>query len=98
MVSAQIELVDFGATREYSTGFMDNWMRLLQAAAADDRDACIAWSLKLGYLTGAENEVRSLPLPSPPLPPTPRGTRRAKNLKRKRKSLNQMPQVCFVFF
>ena len=40
---------------------MDNWMHLLQAAAADDRDACIAWSLKLGYLTGAENEVRPLP-------------------------------------
>ncbi|EPS99259.1 hypothetical protein FOMPIDRAFT_1147617 [Fomitopsis schrenkii] len=53
----QIELVDFGATREYSTEFMDNWMHLLQAAAADDRDACIAWSLKLGYLTGAENEL-----------------------------------------
>ena len=58
---SQIELVDFGATREYSTEFMDNWMHLLQAAAADDRDACIAWSLKLGYLTGAENEVRPPP-------------------------------------
>lgn len=42
-------------------------MHLLQAAAADDRDACIKWSLKLGYLTGAENEVRILPLFLPPL-------------------------------
>jgi len=53
----QIELVDFGATREYSKEFMDKWLHLLQAAANDDRDACIEWSLKLGYLTGEENEV-----------------------------------------
>jgi hypothetical protein len=36
---------------------MDNWLHLLQAAASQDRDACIQWSLKLGYLTGEENEV-----------------------------------------
>ena len=54
----QIELVDFGATREYSKEFMDNWARLLGAAAADDRQGCVEWSLKLGYLTGEENEVR----------------------------------------
>ncbi|PPR02529.1 hypothetical protein CVT24_001955 [Panaeolus cyanescens] len=53
----QIELVDFGATREYTKEFMDNWLRLLQAAASDDRAACIEHSLKLGYLTGEENEI-----------------------------------------
>ncbi|KAF9007062.1 ABC1 family-domain-containing protein [Cyathus striatus] len=53
----QIELVDFGATREYTKEFMDNWLRLLQAAASADRDACVEWSLKLGYLTGKEDEV-----------------------------------------
>ncbi|EPQ56068.1 hypothetical protein GLOTRDRAFT_41127, partial [Gloeophyllum trabeum ATCC 11539] len=53
----QVELVDFGATREYSKEFMDNWLHLLQAAASEDREACIDWSLKLGYLTGEENEV-----------------------------------------
>ena len=37
---------------------MDNWLRLLQAAAAEDREACIEWSLKLGYLTGEESQVR----------------------------------------
>jgi aarF domain-containing kinase len=58
----KIELVDFGATREYSKEFMDNWLRLLQAAASEDKHACIEWSLKLGYLTGEENEVRSNPL------------------------------------
>jgi aarF domain-containing kinase len=53
----QINLVDFGATREYSREFMDNWFNMLQAAASGDRTACIDWSLKLGYLTGEENEV-----------------------------------------
>ncbi|KZT24999.1 ABC1-domain-containing protein [Neolentinus lepideus HHB14362 ss-1] len=53
----QVELVDFGATREYSKEFIDNWLRLIQAAALEDREACIEWSLKLGYLTGEENEI-----------------------------------------
>uniref|UniRef100_A0A0W0F3K2 Putative ABC1-domain-containing protein n=1 Tax=Moniliophthora roreri TaxID=221103 RepID=A0A0W0F3K2_MONRR len=55
----QIELVDFGATREYSKTFMDGWLRLLRAAAEDpeDREACIKESLGLGYLTGDENEI-----------------------------------------
>ncbi|THV05083.1 ABC1-domain-containing protein [Dendrothele bispora CBS 962.96] len=55
----QIELVDFGATREYSKTFMDGWLRLLKAAAEDpeDREACIEESLKLGYLIGGESQV-----------------------------------------
>ncbi|KAI0041678.1 ABC1-domain-containing protein [Auriscalpium vulgare] len=53
----QIELVDFGATRAYSHEFIDNWLRLLQAAASSDREACREWSLKLGYLTGEESEL-----------------------------------------
>ncbi|KAI0668966.1 ABC1 family-domain-containing protein [Trametes maxima] len=53
----KVELVDFGATREYSKEFIDDWLRLLSAAVADDRDACIEWSLKLGYLTGQENDI-----------------------------------------
>ncbi|TFK83858.1 ABC1-domain-containing protein [Polyporus arcularius HHB13444] len=53
----RVELVDFGATREYSKEFIDNWLHLLSAAVAEDRDACVEWSLKLGYLTGQENDV-----------------------------------------
>ncbi|KAG6887225.1 hypothetical protein C0995_000302 [Termitomyces sp. Mi166 len=37
--------------------FMDSWLRLLQAAVSKDRYSCIEWSLKLGYLTGKENQV-----------------------------------------
>lgn len=72
----QIELVDFGATRTYSKEFMDNWLHLLQAAAAEDREACIEWSLKLGYLTGEESQTMlnahtsSLTLLATPFNPT----------------------------
>ena len=53
--------MDFGATRSYSATFMDNWFRLLLAAAQQDREGCLRWSLELGYLTGDENDVgRSL--------------------------------------
>jgi len=52
-----VELVDFGATRSYSPAFIDNWLRLLLAAARQDREGCLRWSLKLGYLTGEENDI-----------------------------------------
>ncbi|KAL0952847.1 hypothetical protein HGRIS_007072 [Hohenbuehelia grisea] len=53
----QMELVDFGATREYTQEFTDNWLHLLQAAVMQDRDECIEWSTKIGYLTGEENDI-----------------------------------------
>ena len=46
---------------------MDNWLHLLQAGAVGDRDACVEWSLKLGYLTGEENEVSMKSLSFPPI-------------------------------
>ncbi|CAE6473984.1 unnamed protein product [Rhizoctonia solani] len=52
----QLELIDFGASREYSKEFMDDWFELLSAAVREDRDACVEYSLKLGYLTGAESQ------------------------------------------
>ena len=68
----KIELIDFGATRSYSKEFIDKWMHILQAAVAEDREACIHWSLELGYLTGKESEamldahIRSLTLIATP--------------------------------
>jgi aarF domain-containing kinase len=53
----RVELVDFGATRTYSKTFIDDWLRLLRAAASDNSDACRDASLRLGYLTGQENDV-----------------------------------------
>jgi hypothetical protein len=37
---------------------MDNWLRLLQAAASGDCTTCAEVSRSLGYLTEEENEVR----------------------------------------
>lgn len=53
----QLQLIDFGATREYSVEFMDKWYRLLKSVIDNDREAMREYSLKVGYLTGEENEV-----------------------------------------
>ncbi|SJX66231.1 related to ABC1-ubiquinol--cytochrome-c reductase complex assembly protein [Sporisorium reilianum f. sp. reilianum] len=55
--TAKIQLIDFGATREYSKQFMDHWLQMLQAAIAGNYDECLAWSRKVGYLTGEESEA-----------------------------------------
>ncbi|GAC98559.1 potential mitochondrial chaperonin [Pseudozyma hubeiensis SY62] len=54
--TGKIQLIDFGATREYSKEFMDKWLQMLQAAIAGNYDECLAWSRKVGYLTGEESE------------------------------------------
>lgn len=54
----QLELVDFGATREYSADFMRVYANLLDAAIAENRDEAIQLSQELGYLTGGEGAVR----------------------------------------
>ncbi|KAG8908225.1 hypothetical protein FRB99_008290 [Tulasnella sp. 403] len=53
----QLELVDFGASREYSKEFIDKWYLLLKAAVEGDRAAGLEQSLALGYLIGGENET-----------------------------------------
>nr|ASF90267.1 hypothetical protein SPAR03385 [Bartheletia paradoxa] len=54
--TGKIELIDFGATREYTAEFIGGFGRLLGAAVAGDREACISESLTIGYLTGEESE------------------------------------------
>ncbi|KAL9931796.1 hypothetical protein V8E36_009346 [Tilletia maclaganii] len=51
-----LELLDFGATREYSPTFIDQWFALLSAAVRGDREACLEWSHRIGYLTGEESQ------------------------------------------
>jgi predicted unusual protein kinase regulating ubiquinone biosynthesis (AarF/ABC1/UbiB family) len=53
----KIQLIDFGASREYTKEFMDGWFRLLKAALDGDRGAMKTESEALGYLTGEENDV-----------------------------------------
>ncbi|KAH8689636.1 putative molecular chaperone [Talaromyces proteolyticus] len=53
----RLELLDFGASREYPPEFVDSYMRTLIAAARNDRERCRELSLKLGYLTGYESQA-----------------------------------------
>lgn len=56
-----IQLIDFGASREYTKQFMDGWYRLLKSALEGDREKMRVESLSLGYLTGQENDVGLFP-------------------------------------
>jgi aarF domain-containing kinase len=48
-------LIDFGATREYQDGFIDDYIELVWAASNSDRSAILDYSIKLGFLTGEES-------------------------------------------
>lgn len=53
----RLELLDFGASREYPEEFIDTYVRTLVAASRNDREACRELSVKLGYLTGYESQT-----------------------------------------
>jgi len=61
--TTQIELIDFGASQEYSQEFIDLYGKLLSSAVKEDRESSIRYSRELGYFTGEENEVSSFSLP-----------------------------------
>ncbi|KAK4797398.1 hypothetical protein SAY86_029724 [Trapa natans] len=52
-----INLIDFGATRDYPKGFVDNYLQMVVACANKDRDASIELSKNLGFLTGMESDI-----------------------------------------
>lgn len=51
----KIELLDFGASRDYPNEFVEPYIKVLIAASKGDRDAIRDFSLQLGYLTGNES-------------------------------------------
>jgi aarF domain-containing kinase len=53
----RLELLDFGASREYPTEFISTYVRTLIAASKNDRDSCKKLSTEMGYLTGYESEI-----------------------------------------
>lgn len=53
-------LLDFGASREYSTEFMDKYVEVLKGACDGDRDKVLNISKELGFLTGYESKVTNL--------------------------------------
>ncbi|XP_058076614.1 protein ABC transporter 1, mitochondrial [Magnolia sinica] len=52
-----INLIDFGAAREYPQSFVDDYLRMVLACANCNRDVVIEMSRRLGFLTGMESEV-----------------------------------------
>ncbi|KAL5594780.1 hypothetical protein BROUX41_001694 [Berkeleyomyces rouxiae] len=53
----KLELLDFGASREYDPVFVDKYCELLYSASQVDRQKIGALSLDLGYLTGHESKT-----------------------------------------
>ena len=52
-----LNLIDFGAAKEYSPDFVENYLEMVHACAIKDADEIIARSTKLGFLTGDESRV-----------------------------------------
>ncbi|EPS35371.1 hypothetical protein H072_11228 [Dactylellina haptotyla CBS 200.50] len=52
----KIELLDFGASREYPREFIDSYVGVLKAASRGDTPTIRDLSIKLGYLTGLESQ------------------------------------------
>lgn len=50
----KVYLLDFGASREYDSDFLADYLDVVAAAATGDRETIIAKSIKLGFLTGRE--------------------------------------------
>jgi aarF domain-containing kinase len=51
----KLELLDFGASRDFPSKFIEPYVQLLIAASKGDRDTCRDKSIELGYLTGRES-------------------------------------------
>jgi aarF domain-containing kinase len=49
-----VNMIDFGAAREYSKEFVDEYVKIVWAAANKDTDTILDSSTKLGFLTGDE--------------------------------------------
>jgi aarF domain-containing kinase len=53
----KLELLDFGASREYPEEFITKYTQLLAAASRSDRETIRKLSIDLGYLTGHESKA-----------------------------------------
>eukprot|EP01132_Coremiostelium_polycephalum_P002810 gene2810-3493_t len=53
----RINLLDFGACRQYKQEFLINYFKCIQSGVHVDKEKVLEYSLKLGYLTGQENQA-----------------------------------------
>ncbi|KAK6330669.1 hypothetical protein TWF718_002866 [Orbilia javanica] len=54
--TSKIELLDFGASREFPKSFIDDYVNVLKAARVGDTPTIRDLSIKLGYLNGLESQ------------------------------------------
>ncbi|WIA42034.1 hypothetical protein OEZ86_009324 [Tetradesmus obliquus] len=52
-----LNLIDFGAAKEYPRAFVDNYLRMVHACAERNRQQVVDMSVQLGFLTGDESAV-----------------------------------------
>ncbi|KAF3436625.1 hypothetical protein FNV43_RR23717 [Rhamnella rubrinervis] len=52
-----INLIDFGAARDFPKSFVDDYLRMVLACANGDRDVVIQMSQRLGFLVGTESDA-----------------------------------------
>ncbi|KAL8966407.1 MAG: hypothetical protein Q9183_003386 [Haloplaca sp. 2 TL-2023] len=55
--TSKLELLDFGASRDYPDKFILPYLEILQAASRNDRETVHDRSVDLGYLTGHESQA-----------------------------------------
>jgi predicted unusual protein kinase regulating ubiquinone biosynthesis (AarF/ABC1/UbiB family) len=61
--TGQVVLLDFGATRHFKAGFVNNYRKLMAAAIAEDHHRVVKAAERLGYAVGdADSEYRALVL------------------------------------
>lgn len=53
----KLELLDFGASRDFAEEFINPYIRVIRAASRNDRESCRALSIQLRYLTGHESQA-----------------------------------------
>lgn len=53
----RLNLIDFGAARKFEKSFVDTYMKIVHAAANNDKDTVIEYSKHIGFLNGRENSV-----------------------------------------
>lgn len=53
----KLELLDFGASRDFPDNFIEPYVQILLAASRNNRESCRELSIQLGYLTGHESHA-----------------------------------------
>lgn len=52
--TTKIGLIDFGASRYFTTKFVDDYVKIINSAAKGDADGILHWSKEVGFITGYE--------------------------------------------